>query len=453
MDHNAYLQILRNNGVASCTEQEIQLLSDMQHHRQSELEGLKKKLEDARAAVRALERQVDSAQERVLFSLSAASPIRRVPADVLALIFPIACRWDRINFYLHGIGKRSEHTTGCSISRVCKFWHDVARQTPEMWNNTFVFHEVSDRYSSKAVQRRLNQALAQYPGSHPIHVYFEQVFRWTRFRGNLELPWNSVTHFTIRRGCQPQVMVDILQKLPNLIYLHFDHAVIAYTSDTVVLDKLRTLEIHDEDLLLLDDWHSSSGAARCVLSSITAPALETFDLMITTSDKGTCLGLPRAADNITEFLARAPSLRRIRAVICPYSWLSWTSSILEEWHPPTVTLKYSGQELINRAVLDMSDIDDTRQWLRWGVEHSFPSPKLCQNGASGADHFLDRFMDGEEPHCGDDSWKDPAADHVVDLSVSGLQLMKTVLRDILCSREGVPDGERVAYFASTARVR
>ncbi|TEB26004.1 hypothetical protein FA13DRAFT_1126104 [Coprinellus micaceus] len=326
MEKDAFVQILRNNGVANCDGCNREIISQIQQQCKSKLESSQRKLNEARALVKTLEEEVAAAERQNEFYMSASVPIRQVPVEVLSSIFVLACHWDAFHFYprtTYGKKVQNHHTTGSSIIRVCKHWHDVALQSPAMWSHPFVFHDLrDDERMGEGVKYRLKAASAKCRGRPIPHVYFQNLGHPRALQQlNESLPWDLITCFSLTRTCRYYLWFDILQSLPNLTYLHINGAKVtssvADDEDTlkamVPLNKLRVLEVHDDGLVFLQP--GQRGPFKSMLSRVNAPVLETFDLIVTTEDR-TFERLRGASQTVTEFLSRSPALRRIRVWIC-----------------------------------------------------------------------------------------------------------------------------------------
>jgi hypothetical protein len=96
------------------------------------------------------------------------------------------------------------------------------------------------------------------------------------------LPWDQITHFSYGSSRPLHVwgkvssnLLEVLQRLPNLTYLHFIAGlnIQSIRPQHITLSNLRVLEINDHRLFVL-------GRQPNILSCLRAPLLERFDLVI-----------------------------------------------------------------------------------------------------------------------------------------------------------------------------
>jgi hypothetical protein len=330
-----------------------------------------------------------------------------------------------------------------------------------MWSHPFVFHDLrDDERMGEGVKDRLKAASAKCRGLPIPHVYFQNLGHPRALQQlNDSLPWDLITRFSLTRTCRHYLWLDVLQSLPNLTYLHINGPKVTRTSRdaddedalraTVQLNKLRVLEVHDDGLVFLQP--GQHGPFMSMLSRVTAPLLETFDLIVTIEER-TFERLRGASQTVTEFLSRSPALRRIRVLICPPSWIQtgYGTSPSRRF-----VLKFSGDKAFtDRVAANVTTDTGALGFTRWGTYHTSASPSIWLNGGIGTDHFFDRFMEGEDPCFGMAKESDRREDlDPEDVEIDfyeeeDLELLEIVMKNILRSREGVPDGERVAYFVA-----
>jgi len=150
------------------------------------------------------------------------------------------------------------------------------------------------------------------------------------------LPWAQLTHLSFGVPYSWKTTPEevgyvtfashfwhLLSVVPNLICLHLtDFRPIANQSDAeflaelsqpapmlATLPRLKALEIHDRDLRSLT--RKPNIPKGTVLRFISAPTLETFDLVFSTH-----LSQDSLRDVLQPFLQRTPLLRRMRLVLC-----------------------------------------------------------------------------------------------------------------------------------------
>ena len=77
-------------------------------------------------------------------SLSSPSPVYRLPTELL------------IDIFVHCSSTPSDHLTPVVLGQVCRFWNDVTRLSPRMWQQVYLYE------------------------SNGIHVSHDQALQWIR---------------------------------------------------------------------------------------------------------------------------------------------------------------------------------------------------------------------------------------------------------------------------------
>lgn len=272
------------------------------------------------------------------------------------------------------------------------------------------------------------------------------------------LPWEQLTHLsfgaphtrapslTIRRDYiwYTSDVLSMLQQLLNLEYLHFSNVKLfsdaedlldLQQSAPIVIPRLRVLEICDRDVRLLCQGGGS------IISAISTPVLETLDIMLVFSNiNSPSIATSDLVASLQSFLRAHPGLKRIRVGFCGY----WVGS--QEGPPRTAILKMSGTRQFFRDYNGLQSGAGGPYTLRGTI--SSRTAELALRGTTYAtDHFIDRFMEGEEIQYGGE-----ADQHTLQVGTSlerGLlpeykatSMARAIIEDILGGTYGVDDGER-----------
>ncbi|KAF9073484.1 hypothetical protein BDP27DRAFT_280547 [Rhodocollybia butyracea] len=140
---------------------------NQQHHianLDKEIEGLQGTLEELKTQQKALESCRDEAR-------SLLAPVRKLPPEVLELVFDIVCTSFDENFALD-ITIKTVRALTLDLSQVCSVWREIVRATPSLWLCVSV--DLSHRNGAfKVMKHYLNQSR-----DAPLTLYI--------FAGNLE---------------------------------------------------------------------------------------------------------------------------------------------------------------------------------------------------------------------------------------------------------------------------
>ncbi|KAF6763766.1 hypothetical protein DFP72DRAFT_1059813 [Ephemerocybe angulata] len=271
------------------------------------------------------------------------------------------------------------------------------------------------------------------------------------------LPWEQLTHLSFgapntRAPYTHYVwplsdVLSMLQQLFNLEYLHFSNTTLfGVTEDQmmdlqsapIVIPRLRVLEICDRDVQLL----CQNGGS--IISAISTPVLETLDIMLVFSYiNSPSIATSDLVASLQSFLRAHRGLKRVRVGFCGY----WVGS--QEGPPRTAILKMSGTRQFFRDYNGLQSGAGGPYTLRGTI--SSRTAELALRGTTYAtDHFIDRFMEGEEIQYGGE-----ADQHTLQVGTSlerGLlpeykatSMARAIIEDILGGTYGVDDGERAFY--------
>ncbi|KAF8998054.1 hypothetical protein BDZ89DRAFT_1028479, partial [Hymenopellis radicata] len=112
------------------TQSDVSCLKSRLGNPSSELADLVQEIERAESmliALKAHHAHLDTYIQRSTQYIR-SSPIRRLPTEVLGIIFASACT----SF------QRREYTTPLSISLVCSKWREMALSTPSLWTHIYI---------------------------------------------------------------------------------------------------------------------------------------------------------------------------------------------------------------------------------------------------------------------------------------------------------------------------
>ncbi|KAF6763771.1 hypothetical protein DFP72DRAFT_873343, partial [Ephemerocybe angulata] len=168
----------------------------------------------------------------------------------------------------------------------------------------------------------------------------------------IRLPWEQLTHLSFghlytadfksynthdRMAIRLRELLSVIQRLLNLSHLHLTGPVYGtsrsqptlhqfHLSSPIALPKLRVLEIHDREAILMGTIYSF------FLSALSTPNLENFDLIVAgrRTSRNTYFPLDRPVQNFEDFLRRAVRLRRLRVVLVPYDWTGVYQEVWKE---------------------------------------------------------------------------------------------------------------------------
>lgn len=137
MDVPTALDISRTNGLFR--PQDCAALDALAKRSQEELALLRQKVKDTRKQFALLESKVAETERclSVCQSLSTPSPIRRLPPELLALVFTYACKGDK----LHVMQLYEPLPTCVTLVRVCKYWRDLAFGTKAIWEHFIILQQ------------------------------------------------------------------------------------------------------------------------------------------------------------------------------------------------------------------------------------------------------------------------------------------------------------------------
>ncbi|RXW22069.1 hypothetical protein EST38_g3780 [Candolleomyces aberdarensis] len=208
------------------------------------------------------------------------------------------------------------------------------------------------------------------------------------------LPWYQITYFSYgpsyplsNTGKIAPNVLQVLQGLPNLTYLHLMQSDSILLGQHVTLSNLRTFEIHDYELSLL--------GRQPLLHYLRAPLLERFDLVIPGETTTRSVEpYTHASQQLAPFLQTSSCLQRIRIAVIfgrqgltyldhqprktPESIYIWgTAPVFHELPSKILPNGYIPKELGYVKVLDSPKAVSVRDFVT-------------------LDRYIDRFMECED---------------------------------------------------------
>ncbi|KAF5315708.1 hypothetical protein D9611_005060 [Ephemerocybe angulata] len=276
------------------------------------------------------------------------------------------------------------------------------------------------------------------------------------FYPHLRLPWGQLTHLSFGhlytadfkshnptydiRAIRVRELLTILQRLCNLSHLHLTGAIYRtsrsqptlyqfHLSSPIPLLKLRVLEIHDKEAILMGTMYSF------FLSAISTPNLENLDLIVAgrRPSRNAYFPLDRPVQNFEDFLRRAVRLRRLRVVLVPYDWTGVYQEVWKECY-----LKMQGDANFFEAYDGGINLEEDGALFSCigKVIRRTAAPWPYDGIATTTERFIDRCLVPDEGS---------KEKYFVQNTHERASIL-AIFRYILGGKYGVEGGERAAYI-------
>ncbi|KAF6763794.1 hypothetical protein DFP72DRAFT_873400, partial [Ephemerocybe angulata] len=115
------------------------LAQEKQDEYKNELWSWRRKIDATKILLDALRGKAKVAERNMDMWATMTAPVRRIPLEVLTEIFTLACLGDVFHLFPDSEAK-TPISTSHSLIHVCKYWRDIALQTPRIWNHFVVVH-------------------------------------------------------------------------------------------------------------------------------------------------------------------------------------------------------------------------------------------------------------------------------------------------------------------------
>ncbi|KAI0304274.1 hypothetical protein B0F90DRAFT_1704155 [Multifurca ochricompacta] len=276
------------------------------------------------------------------------APIQRLPSELLASIFTIGV-----------LGSEEEDTLMLSnIMLVCRYWADVAMNTPVLWSRVVVSNHVSLDKAKRRLSRSKSVPLhvdinfsPQMDGRggttetivHAMDILYPSIWRWKSFQ--LSVPTRPQAHAALSRCKEKAPMLEVLQvrvfnsmqddhysppPLP-LFDGHFPRlAICSFNSfnfgwDPSIVRSLRVLELGGY-------WNNFAPPVDVILDILRAsPQLEELSLRnMSDVDPETCTIYEHEAHLDKRFPSQMIQLPRLTKMTFHYSGIQRTRTILSQ---------------------------------------------------------------------------------------------------------------------------
>lgn len=167
MDVQTALNISRTNALVR--PQDRAAFDALAKQSQEELRSLRQSLAEANELTSFLKSKISETKRglSVCRVLSAPSPIRSLPPELLALVFTFACTGDSLHVYDLD---NNPPPTCIALVRVCKYWRELAFGTKAIWEHV-VFIEHDGYYD--AGEEAILQGVFELYGKHLTRVYLD----------------------------------------------------------------------------------------------------------------------------------------------------------------------------------------------------------------------------------------------------------------------------------------
>ncbi|THU78887.1 hypothetical protein K435DRAFT_769054 [Dendrothele bispora CBS 962.96] len=235
VNDNEILQRLRSS--VGFTDQA--LTNQLLHDAEKDLDDYGTEIARLKTAISVLKRKREHLEGYVVKCRSLLSPIRRLPPEILSLIFLFRCRESGNNISLH---QYNMTLPSIVLSQVCAGWRIVALDTSAIWSNlSFDFYQEPDLTC-------LNPSLLR----SLIHLYLER-----SSQAPLDLSLFFIDHFDRDSDLGYAIFKTMLTPTSHrwrsldLQYYYIEEDIEAIWSQITDLSGLEHLKIYGEPLELL----------------------------------------------------------------------------------------------------------------------------------------------------------------------------------------------------------
>ncbi|KAK1235266.1 hypothetical protein PQX77_001515 [Marasmius sp. AFHP31] len=257
---SAQLSEISNLLRQTVTSSDRDTVSRLLHNTEQELRGCDAEINRLRIAMQSLENRKEGLKNTVERYRSLLSPIRRLPAEILAHIFSFACTRNEIG---------SDPPPAFRLSMVCGHWRDVALSTAGLWSSLFIlFVKWQNRFPAL---RRVVLMFMERSGVHPLHLSLS-VYIKSNAKANMEM--QSVVD-VLTRSCSrwEEVMLASFTEASCL------DALLRYNGSFPALQKVQVVTLCDPSRLLnLFRCSTSLHTLSVTLSRLSGDVVHSIDL-------------------------------------------------------------------------------------------------------------------------------------------------------------------------------